>query len=160
MSEGRNGELTIDMMETVTVKPKPPMVALAEGISRGAGPVADPRFIAGFYGASGLGGLVVAGATAGVGAEAITLGLARLALLGPLAGRLNFTDTVLKHMSNPGRMVPVQTLAEAIGTRMPDPRSTAGAVKIVQRVFVNGKPRTLEIIYREADNTILHFLYQ
>ena len=36
----------------------------------------------------------------------------------------------------------------------------AGAVKILQDIGVNGTPRTLEIIYREADNTILHFLYK
>jgi RHS repeat-associated protein len=159
---GKDGGLAIGITETVSVKSKPAIVALAEGISVGAGPVADPLFIAGFYGTSALGGLAVAGATAGVGAEAITLGVARLAPLAPLAGQLNFTDTVLKHMSNPGRMVPIQTLAEAIrsGTRMPDPQGAAGAVKIVQQVFVNGTPRTLEIIYREADKTILHFLYK
>jgi len=58
--------------------------------------------------------------------------------------------------------VPVQILAEAIkhGTKMPDPQGAAGAVKIVQQVFVNGVPRTLEIIYRAADKTILHFVYK
>src|SRR5262249_17073458 len=149
---GKDGALTIDVTETVSVKSKPALVAIAEGISAGAGPVADPLFIAGFYGASALGGVAVAGTTAPVGPEAITLGVARLAPLAPLAGQLNFTDTVLRHMSNPGRMVPIQTLAEAIrsGTRMPDPQGAAGAVKIVQQVFVNGTPRTLEIIYREA----------
>jgi len=156
------GALDAGVTETVSVKSKSAIVALAEGINVGAGPVADPLFIVGFYGASALGGLGVAGATAGVGAEAITLGVARLAPLAPLAGQLNFTNTVLKHMSNPGRMVPIQTLAEAIrsGTRMPDPQGAAGAVKVVQQVFVNGTPRTLEIIYREADKTILHFLYK
>ena len=59
---GKDGALTIGVTETVSVKSKPAIVALAEGISRGAGPVPDPRFIAGFYGASALGGLGVAGA--------------------------------------------------------------------------------------------------
>ncbi|MDC0749638.1 hypothetical protein [Polyangium mundeleinium] len=66
------------------------------------------------------------------------------------------------HMAEAGRHVPRHTLAEAIqhGTRMPDPQGAPGAIKILQQITVNGKSRTLEIIYREADNTILHFLYK
>jgi RHS repeat-associated protein len=81
---------------------------------------------------------------------------------GNLAGELSFTGTAGAHMAEAGRRVPIHTLAEAIkhGTRMPDPQGAAGAVKIVQQVFVNGVPRTLEIIYREPDKTILHFLYK
>jgi hypothetical protein len=65
-------------------------------------------------------------------------------------------------MAEAGRFVPIQTLAEAIqgGARMPDPQGVAGAVKIVQQVFINGTPRTLEIIYVEATHEILHFLYR
>jgi hypothetical protein len=65
-------------------------------------------------------------------------------------------------MAEAGRFVPRQTLADAIltGTRMADPQGAAGAIKIVQNVIVNGKPKVLEIIYRESDNTILHFLYK
>jgi hypothetical protein len=42
---------------------------------------------------------------------------------------------------------------------MPDPQGAAGAVKIVCTMFRNGKRYLLEIIYRESDNTILHFMY-
>lgn len=135
---------------------------LAVNVARTAGPIADPRFIAGIYGASALGGLGVAGTVTVASTEAVTLGIAQLAPLAPLAGLLKFTNTALQHMSNAGRMVPIQTLAEAIraGARMPDPQGAVGAVKIVQKVFVNGTPRTLEIIYRQADNIILHFLYK
>jgi hypothetical protein len=65
-------------------------------------------------------------------------------------------------MGEAGRFVPLHTLADAIqgGTRMADPQGAAGAIKIVQEISVNGSSKTLEIIYREADNTILHFLYK
>jgi hypothetical protein len=65
-------------------------------------------------------------------------------------------------MAEAGRHVPRHTLAEAIqsGTRMADPQGAPGAIKIVQEIAVNGKPKTLEIIFRESDNTILHFLYK
>ena len=65
-------------------------------------------------------------------------------------------------MAEAGRYVPRHTLAQAIqsGTRMVDPQGAAGAIKIVQELSVNGTQRTLEIIYREADNTILHFLHK
>jgi hypothetical protein len=43
---------------------------------------------------------------------------------------------------------------------MPDPQGAAGAIKIVQEIYKNGKKYNLEIIYREADKTILHFLYK
>jgi RHS repeat-associated protein len=81
---------------------------------------------------------------------------------GDLARRLQFATTAGRHMGEAGRMVPRHTLADAIlnGTRMADPQGAAGAIKVVQQIAVNGKPRTLEIIFREADNTILHFLYK
>jgi hypothetical protein len=53
----------------------PPIVILAEGISAGAGPAADPRVIAGFYGASAAGGLALWGGGAFAGAELTTLGI-------------------------------------------------------------------------------------
>jgi RHS repeat-associated protein len=92
------------------------------------------------------------------GAAAIATGIR-----GPsLAGQLRFTGTAVKSLSKAGRHVPLQTVAEAIkhGTRMPDPQGVVGAVKIVQQVFVNGKPKTLEIIYQEATKTVLHVLYK
>jgi len=82
--------------------------------------------------------------------------------IGDLASKLRFTVTAGRHMGEAGRFVPRHTLADAIlnGTRMADPQGAAGAIKIVQQVSVNGRVRTLEIIYRERDNTILHFLYR
>lgn len=71
--------------------------------------------------------------------------------------------------ANPGRglfkfmgPVPLQTIAQAIlsGQRMVDPQNAPGAVKIVHEIWKNGKKYQLEIIYREADKTILHVLYK
>lgn len=64
-------------------------------------------------------------------------------------------------MANPARYVSRHILADAIlhGTRMPDPQGAAGALKIVSTMFQNGQRYVLEIIYRESDNTILHFVY-
>jgi hypothetical protein len=79
-----------------------------------------------------------------------------------LAGELQFTQTTARHMGEAGRHVPQHILAEAIqhGTRLADPQAASGTVKIVHQVVVNGKTKTLEIIYRESDNMILHFLYK
>ncbi|MBX7166843.1 MAG: RHS repeat-associated core domain-containing protein [Pirellulales bacterium] len=79
-----------------------------------------------------------------------------------LATKIQFTATTARHMAEAGRYVPRHILAQAIlhGQRMADPQGAAGAVKIVQEVCVNGKIKTLEIIWREADNMILHFLYK
>ncbi len=43
---------------------------------------------------------------------------------------------------------------------MADPKGAPGAIKIVQEVTIRGTERSLEIIYRPADNTILHFHYE
>jgi RHS repeat-associated protein len=73
---GKDGALTIGLTETVSVKSKPAIVALAEGISVGAGPVADPLFIVGFYGASALvGGAGAAGSIALGSGTLTTLGI-------------------------------------------------------------------------------------
>lgn len=72
------------------------------------------------------------------------------------------TGTTAARYALASRFVPLYTLANAIlyGTRMADPQGAPGAVKIVQEIFVNGKKYNLEIIYREADKMILHFLYK
>jgi len=79
-----------------------------------------------------------------------------------LAATLQFTGTTAARYALASRFVPLYTLANAIlyGTRMADPQGAPGAVKIVQEIFVNGKKYNLEIIYREADHMILHFLYK
>ncbi len=89
-----------------------------------------------------------------------------------LAGRLVFTKTTAAHMANPGRYVPRHILAHAIkhGKRLPDPQGAEGAVKIVVELErttatmtkcglkTKVSKQTLEIIYRESTNEILHFM--
>ena len=41
---------------------------------------------------------------------------------------------------------------------MADPQNAPGAIKIVHKVRKNGKKYQLEIIYREADKTVLRLL--
>lgn len=106
----------------------------------------------GLLGSSGL-------TTLGIGTPALTLSEGAAATL---ASQLQFTATTAARYALASRWVPLQTLANAIlyGTRIADPQGAPGAVKIVQEIFVNGKKYNLEIIYREADKVILHFLYK
>jgi RHS repeat-associated protein len=83
-----SGALTVGVASSVTVKPKSDIVALAEGVSIGAGPVADPRFIAGFYGASALGGAALWAGGAFSGGEIVSLGLDDSLLSNAEAGQI------------------------------------------------------------------------
>lgn len=92
---------------------------------------------------------------------------------------LRFTSTTAAHMANPGRFVPVHILHLAIkyGKRMPDPQKVTGVFRyeIQMTRFVKrstpekgGKQivnyvkelKDLEVVVRESDWTILHFLYK
>lgn len=121
------------------------------------------------YGGSLLAGTGAGGAAflaGGLGAPT-TLGLTGTAAAGDggvaaLASQIQFTATTASRQALGSRRVPLQTLAQAIlkGRRMADPQNAPGAIKIVQEIYKNGKKYNLEIIYREADKTILHFLYK
>jgi len=65
-------------------------------------------------------------------------------------------------METAGRHVPQEILAEAIktGKVVADPQGASGAMKYPTEMFENGKKYELEVIYREADKTVLHFLYK
>jgi hypothetical protein len=86
-------------------------------------------------------------------------------------GPLNFTETTARHMAESGRFVPVHILRLAIryGSRSADPQGVAGAFRYVIPMFrgvrdAAGKwvyrQYTLEVVLREADQTILHYLYR
>jgi len=60
------GALTAGITTSVTVTGNS-FAVLADGINRGAGPMADPRFIAAFYGVSAVGGLGFAALSGGGG---------------------------------------------------------------------------------------------
>lgn len=95
--------------------------------------------------------------------------LLRSRLQGLSVKQLQFTETTAKHMANPGRFVPIHILHLAIkyGKRMPDPQKMAGVFRyeiqmsrFVKRgaTFVR-EQKTLEVVVRESDWTILHFMY-
>ncbi|MCP1438383.1 hypothetical protein J3D56_001819 [Erwinia persicina] len=91
--------------------------------------------------------------------------------IGLHARNLKMTETAAKHMYEPGRYVPLQIQERAIryGTRMADPRKGKGMFRYETEMFklrldkATGeyiyKKYRLEIIVRESDWTIFHFMY-
>ena len=75
---------------------------------------------------------------------------------------LLFTRTVLEHMRDPGRFVPVQIIKMAIahGARSPDPRGVAGVFRYFIPMVRNGKEYGLEVLVRQSDRTVMHVLYR
>ena len=77
-----------------------------------------------------------------------------------------FTATTAAHMGTKGRQVPTQILFLAVkhGRKVADPQGVPGLFQytIPIRVVRNGKAsqRTLEVVMREKDFTIFHFLYK
>lgn len=93
----------------------------------------------------------------------------RVRLNGLSAHKLKFTETSARHMANPGRRVPLHILHLAIrfGKRTADPQKVTGVfryeipmTRLVKRgtVYVR-ETKTLEVVVRESDWTILHFMY-
>lgn len=75
---------------------------------------------------------------------------------------LRFAARPLMHMQNPDRYVPVHILRLAIryGKRAPDPRAGEGLYMYTYPILRNGRSYMLEILVREKDQTILHFVYE
>ncbi|MEG6042716.1 hypothetical protein NFK84_11850 [Enterobacter ludwigii] len=93
--------------------------------------------------------------------------------MGLSAQSLKMTETPAKHMLNPGRYVPLQLQEKVIryGKRTPDPQKVPGLFryeseiyKLVENRAEKGtyiyKKYTLEVLVREKDWTITHFLYK
>jgi hypothetical protein len=61
-----------------------------------------------------------------------------------------------------GRYVPLHILHLGIkyGKRVADPQKVKGAFIYTSQLLRNGKQYTLEIVVRESDWTVLHFLYK
>jgi RHS repeat-associated protein len=121
--------------------------------------------ILGFAAANLLPAAGIVGSMTLAGGGLTTLGLSGMAgeaAVASLAAQLKFTATVAARQALASRRVPLYTIAQAIlsGQRMADPQNARGAVKIVHEMWKNGKKYQLEIIYREADKTILHVLYK
>jgi len=77
-----------------------------------------------------------------------------------LENGLNFSEAAAKHMVNPGRFVPIQTLISAIkyGEKYVDPQGS-DAMMYYTVMYKNGEPYNLEVLYHEKTNTIFHFMY-
>jgi hypothetical protein len=118
-------------------------------------------------GAATRGGVAAAGRA---GLRAIVSALSRRAVTAlrgvyraiRFRGPLNFTATTSARMADPARRVPQHILKLAIrfGTRSPDPQGAAGAFRYVIPMIRNGRQYTLEVVIREADKMVLHFLYR
>jgi hypothetical protein len=86
----------------------------------------------------------------------------RTTFRGITVGSLKFTATTAARMATPGRFVPVHILHLAIkfGKRTADPQGIKGAFLYTTRMLKNGREYTLEVVLRESDQTILHFLFK
>jgi hypothetical protein len=75
---------------------------------------------------------------------------------------LKFTATTSARMAIRGRYVPTHILHLAIkyGKRTPDPQKVKGVFMYTTKMIRNGKQYTLEVVVRESDWTILHFVYK
>ena len=75
---------------------------------------------------------------------------------------LKFTATTAARMEMRGRHVPLHILHLALkyGRRAPDPQRVQGAFLYTIKMLKNGKEYALEIVVREKDWTILHFLFK
>ncbi len=93
---------------------------------------------------------------------ASVVGVLRASFKGLSVRSLKFTATTAARMATKGRHVPLHILHLAIkyGKRVPDPQGAKGAFLYTVKMFRNGTEYTLEVVVREADWTILHFLYK
>ncbi len=87
------------------------------------------------------------------------VGAMRSAFRGLSVNTLKFTATTATRMAASGRHVPIHILHLALkyGKRVPDPQ---GAFLYTISILKNGKKYALDIVVREKDWTILHFLYK
>ncbi|MGE8657903.1 MAG: hypothetical protein ACN6O8_14280 [Achromobacter sp.] len=130
-------------------------------------PLLDPLDIAlAGYGLLRLGGsaLFKSGASVGIRRAVGNLAISGLRTRFAALTRqpLKFAAAPLAHMSEPGRYVPHHILKLAIryGKRVADPLGHAGVFQYTIKMTKNGKPYLLEVVVRERDFTILHFLYK
>ncbi|MEI7867089.1 MAG: hypothetical protein WCI11_04290 [Candidatus Methylumidiphilus sp.] len=90
------------------------------------------------------------------------VGAMRTAFKGLSVRSLKFTATTSLRMVTKGRYVPQHILHLAIkyGKRAADPQGIKGAFLYTTKMFRNGTEYTLEVVVRESDWTIFHFLYK
>ncbi len=123
---------------------------LLRGIGKGVGSIAAR--------ATSRASVVIGGRTL----SAAVTGAMRTAFRRLSVKSLRFTATTAARMETRGRHVPVHVLHLAIkyGRRTPDPQRVQGAFLYTIKMLKNGKEYALEIVVREKDWTILHFLFK
>ncbi|MFZ5927629.1 MAG: RHS repeat-associated core domain-containing protein [Acidobacteriota bacterium] len=140
--DGSRGAQTGTYKQTDVDIDNPAFSAVAQGI-QAASPVTDPRFIAGFYGASVVDGLALYGGGAFAGGQLTTLGLqtgAATATEGStaLAGTLNLSKHAIQRMAERGFTRDMIQATIKNGTRYWDPKN--GTFNYVLRGgFASGK---------------------
>ena len=74
---------------------------------------------------------------------------------------INFTKTVLNHLSNPDRHVPIKMIIDCIktGSARPDPQGTNAIMYTIDCFYRNGNRYYLEVLFDWATKTVLHFKY-
>lgn len=112
-----------------------------------------------------VGARVAASRAAGITTRALAatiVGAMRTTFRALAVRNLKFTATTAARMSAKGRHVPLHILELGIryGKRSIDPQGVKGAALYSVEMLKNGKKYILEIVVREADWTILHFLYK
>jgi hypothetical protein len=93
---------------------------------------------------------------------AVVVGAMRATFKKLSARSLTFTATSAARMGVSGRYVPIHILHLALkyGKRSPDPQGVQGAFLYTIKMLKNGREYVLEVVVREQDWTILHFLYK
>ena len=93
---------------------------------------------------------------------AAVVGGMRTAFEGLSARSLKFTTMTAARMAAQGRYVPIHVLHLALkyGKRAADPQGAKGAFLYTIKMLKNGKEYVLDVVVRESDWTILHFLYK
>jgi hypothetical protein len=89
-------------------------------------------------------------------------GAMRTSFKGLAVKNLQFTATTAERMAIKGRHVPLHILHLAIkyGKRAADPQGVTGVFRYTTTMIRNGQAYILEVVVRESDWTILHFLYK
>jgi hypothetical protein len=92
----------------------------------------------------------------------VVVGAMRTAFKGLSARALKFTAVTAARMATPSRFVPIHILHLALkyGKRAADPKGVKGAFLYTIKMLRNGTEYTLEVVVRESDWTVLHFLYK
>ena len=74
---------------------------------------------------------------------------------------IRFTNTVLQHLNNSARAVPIRFIIDCIktGKARPDPRGTSAIMYTITNFYKNGVRYNLEVLFNWSTMTVLHFKY-